>query len=278
MPRPEEAKPRTRPVEVAFNRAPRTDADPIRIDVLASNNVVLSPDGSRAMPRDGYVERKHYNIHHEDALTTGRKVIIVDHSPPDVDQVMHMIVSPTTGNVDALHFSRDTIDPPQTQSELAIGFFMPLASGLPPPDEDLFEEDGLIPNPDYPSDPEALEFVSGYVIPITVRRSGNLEVNARFRVVPSYDLQPGSIPRYPIDQMVDEMGTFEFDDWDTLEITKDLVIVAPGTYWNGAEIDPDTVNDYFDMMNGLTLLLVPESALTAAGDPSTVTARLDPPI
>jgi hypothetical protein len=117
--RPPETKPRTRPVTIGFHKGPRVDSDPTLVDVVASANVVLSPDGTRAMPRDGQVERKHYNIQHADALTTGRKVIIIDQKPPDIDQMMHMIVNPSTGSVDAIGFSRDTLSAPNEDAAFA---------------------------------------------------------------------------------------------------------------------------------------------------------------
>jgi hypothetical protein len=103
----DDKKPRTRTFRLSFSEGGRSDSDPIVAPVLRTSNVVLSPDGTEAGPREGATIYKNYEV--EDTSPVGRKAILVDRYPFNTERTMHMIIATRLGSLEKIHFSREAV-------------------------------------------------------------------------------------------------------------------------------------------------------------------------
>lgn len=84
-----------------------SDTDPGRVQVLDSNNVFPSPNGSEAGPRPGCEIRKRYRVTTD---PPGRKAIVIETAPPDVGLGnLIMVINTLSGRnaIEAGAFVRD---------------------------------------------------------------------------------------------------------------------------------------------------------------------------
>lgn len=102
----ERQKPKTISYRMGFSSAPRYDESPQTVTIMDSNNVVLSPDGSEMRSIPGSVITNTYKVA---TNPVGRKAIVRETNPHDVDQRMYMINNTRGGQnrIECIEFGRN---------------------------------------------------------------------------------------------------------------------------------------------------------------------------
>lgn len=132
-------KTRTSKVHFALIGGPEADTSPGVTPVLDSNNVVPSPNGTEMSPRDGIEIRKRYRLTTD---TPGRKALVVETSPPDVQLgFLFMIIDTANGGnkIEKGQFMRDRTQLPFESNASIIFLGQGSTPAIFPPDTLGFE-------------------------------------------------------------------------------------------------------------------------------------------